>query len=376
MFDTTEGTLDHQLNAQSEACWHRLSELSAVVARAFQEVTELVREAEDRADWKRAGFSSNAQWLEQAFPCEYRTALRVTRTSEALRELPALDDAMSKGDLTLDQVVATLEVATPETDAELARIAVGKTPSEIARAARAIVPPVVADDQVLYKRRALRMTWTGDRRELKFSGSLPLEQGVAFEQAIWNIAKPQRAADKKAGATLLEWRQYTADALVALADEPGEAADGPRRSSTTMIVHLSDDEPPVLEGSGPISVETAERFCCDSRWMAIKAVGTDLVHSRIGRCASWPQLRALYKRAGGHCQYPGCSVRRELRAHHLTHESKHGKAELDNMILLCSRHHTLVHDNHIHTTGPPEDPVFTDQTGRAITAHQPHAPPC
>ena len=52
------------------------------------------------------------------------------------------------------------------------------------------------------------MTWTRGRRELAFSGRLPLEQGAAFEQAIWNIAKPQRALDKQAG-TSLEWRQYS-----------------------------------------------------------------------------------------------------------------------------------------------------------------------
>ncbi len=64
------------------------------------------------------------------------------------------------------------------------------------------------------------MTWSGDARELKFSGSLPLEQGVAFEQAIWDIAKPSRAADKKSGSPVLEWSQYCADALVTLATQP------------------------------------------------------------------------------------------------------------------------------------------------------------
>ena len=43
------------------------------------------------------------------------------------------------------------------------------------------------------------MTWTRGRRELCFSGRLPLEQGVAFEQAIWQIAKTQRALDKQTG---------------------------------------------------------------------------------------------------------------------------------------------------------------------------------
>ena len=99
------------------------------------------------------------------------------------------------------------------------------------------------------------------------------------------------------------------------------------------------------------------------------------MHSRVGRCASYPQMRALYKRAGGHCQYPGCTATHELQGHHLTHDAHGGEALLENLILLCHRHHTLTHDHHIRTTGTGKQPVFTDQSGRAITANQPHAPP-
>ena len=70
------------------------------------------------------------------------------------------------------------------------------------------------------------MTWTGGARELKFSGSLPLEQGTAFEQAIWNIAKPIRAADKKRGSPVLEWSQYCADALVTSPPNPAATPTG------------------------------------------------------------------------------------------------------------------------------------------------------
>ena len=315
MFGTSSGTVDHELERRREARRRRLRELREQDARRQQEVTQIVREADDDDDWRAAGCSSSAQWLAQIYDSDYRSAARITRTSDALRKLPALDDAMSRGELTLDQVAAAAEVATPETDAELARIAIGKAPSQISVAARIIVPPVVADDRALYERRALRMTWTGDRRELTFSGSLPLEQGVAFEQAIWSIAKPQRAADKKSGSPLLEWRQYTADALVTLAHRDG-VEGGVKRSPATLIVHLSEDgTPPLLEGAGPISPETAERLCCDARRLTIKRHGRDLVHSRVTRCASYPQHRALHKRSG-HCQYPGCTAVRELQAHH------------------------------------------------------------
>ena len=244
MFDTLEGTVDQARERRREARRCEVREIYAVDARNKQRLTEIVREAEDDGDWRDAGCATSAQWLAQISCSDHHSAQRITRTSDALRKLPVLDEAMSRGELTLDQVIAVSELATPETDAELARIAIGKSPREIAVAARTLLPPLVTDDQALYQRRALRMTWTGDRRELKFSGSLPLEQGVAFEQAIWNIAKPHRATDKKARRAVLEWSQYCADALVTLATQPSGDDDGVRRSPTTQIVHLSDGRHP------------------------------------------------------------------------------------------------------------------------------------
>ena len=147
-----------------------------------------------------------------------------------------------------------------------------------------------------------------------------------------------------------------------------------RRSPTTLIVHLSDDAPPLLEGAGPISPETAERLTCDARRLTIKPQGRDLVHSRVGRCASYAQQRALHKRSS-HCQYPGCTATRELEAHHLIPVEHGGATELDNLILLCPRHHKLLHDHHIRTSGTGDQPAFNDAAGRAITTNQPHAPP-
>jgi hypothetical protein len=373
MFGTLEGAIDRALEHRREA---RRRETRAIVeqrARLEQRLTEIVREAEDEGDWQAAGCSSSAQWLAQIASSDFRNAARLTRTSDALRSLPALDEALSKGELTLDQVSAAAECATPETDAALARVAVGMAPGQIERAARTLAPPVLADDKALYARRSLRMEWTRGGRELVFSGRLPLEQGAAFKQAIWDIAKTQRARDKKTG-TVLEWQQSAADALVRLARQRGGVEGGVRRSATTLIVHVSEDAPPFLEGAGPISAETAERLACDARRLTIMPSRRDLVHSRVGRCASYAQQRALHKRSG-HCQYPGCTAACELEAHHIRPVELGGKTELDNLMLLCPRHHKLLHDRHIRTTDTGEQPIFKDDAGRAITTNQPHAPP-
>jgi 5-methylcytosine-specific restriction endonuclease McrA len=139
-------------------------------------------------------------------------------------------------------------------------------------------------------------------------------------------------------------------------------------------VHLSDDAPPLLEGAGPISPETAERLACDARRLALRPHERDLVHSRVARCASYPQLRALHKRAL-HCQYPGCTATYHLDAHHMTPYEHGGETVLANLILLCTRHHTFVHDHHIRATGRAEKPTFHGASGRTLTTNEPHAPP-
>ena len=141
-----------------------------------------------------------------------------------------------------------------------------------------------------------------------------------------------------------------------------------------MIVHLSPDEPPFIEGGGTISPETADYLTCDARRLLIKPHGRDLLHSRVERCASYAQLRALLKRSK-HCQYPGCTATRELEAHHLLSAAQHGETLLENLILLCTRHHKHLHDHHIHTSGTGHNPRFQDATGRLITTARPHAPP-
>jgi hypothetical protein len=197
MFGAVDGVVDEVLERCREARRCRVRAIREAEARLDQELTQIVRDAEDAGDVEAAGCSSSAQWLAQVSCSDYRAAAQITKTSSALRTLPALDQAMSSGALSLDQVAAAVEFAAPDTDARLAQIAVGKQPSEISLVARTIVPPPVADDAALYTRRALHMSWTRGRRELCISGRLPLEQGLVVEQAIWSLANAARAADKQ-----------------------------------------------------------------------------------------------------------------------------------------------------------------------------------
>ena len=222
------------------------------------------------------------------------------------------------------------------------------------------------------------MTWTRGKRELAFSGRLPLEQGAAFEQAIWNIAKPQRARDKQAGA-VREWQQYTADALVTLARQSGGADGGVRRSPTTLIVHVSERwRRRCWKAQAPLSPETAERLVCDARRLTIQPSWAAISCIRAsGAAPPTPSSARSHKRSDGHCHYPGCTAERELEAHHLTPGGARA-ARPSSTTSSCSAPATtqLLHDHHIRTSGSAEHARLRGSTlGRAITTNQPHAPP-
>jgi hypothetical protein len=53
--------------------------------------------------------------------------------------------------------------------------------------------------------------------------------------------------------------------------------------------------------------------------------------------------RALDARDGG-CRFPGCSNTRFVDAHHIHHWADGGETKLDNLVLLCRRHHRAVHE--------------------------------
>jgi hypothetical protein len=53
--------------------------------------------------------------------------------------------------------------------------------------------------------------------------------------------------------------------------------------------------------------------------------------------------RALWSRDRGG-SFPGCRSTRYMDAHHIKHWTNGGATSLDNLTLLCTYHHTLLHE--------------------------------
>jgi hypothetical protein len=76
--------------------------------------------------------------------------------------------------------------------------------------------------------------------------------------------------------------------------------------------------------------------------------------------------RALWARDRG-CSFPGCDRKHYVDAHHLEHWADGGATSLENLTLLCSHHHRLLHEGgfaiHRDASG---DLYFRRADGRVI----------
>ena len=139
----------------------------------------------------------------------------------------------------------------------------------------------------------------------------------------------------------------------------------------------------VLDEAGGIhvSAETARRLACDAATVTMDhgPVGEILDVGRRTRTIS-PALRRALAARDRQCRFPGCGNVR-CDCHHLKHWADGGRTALDNLVLLCRRHHRAVHEEGYRVTidaagvvqflGPdgrslPEAPRAPGWTGRAL----------
>ncbi len=100
-----------------------------------------------------------------------------------------------------------------------------------------------------------------------------------------------------------------------------------------------------IEGGPVIHPDGARRLLCDGRLQTVVSdhTGQAVGIGRVARTAPPWILRQLRWRDRG-CTFPGCELRRWLHAHHIRHWIEGGPTDLDNLVLVCSRHHKLVHE--------------------------------
>jgi hypothetical protein len=194
-------------------------------------------------------------------------------------------------------------------------------------------------------------------------GRLDSEASAAVQAALGALAQPEPAQDGVADTRSGSRRM--ADALVEMCDRAlasgGLPAVGGEEPQVTVAISLDDlrgqapDEAPApatrrpgtgtLGTGAAITPDAARRIACDASVipMVLGSQGEPLDVGRASRTIPAGIRRAVVARDIG-CVHPGCTAPAAwCQAHHVKHWADGGPTSLANLVLLCHRHHWIVH---------------------------------
>ena len=153
-------------------------------------------------------------------------------------------------------------------------------------------------------------------------------------------------------------RKY--DALLMVINRGMSNPGAPPSSGRASVMITVKADPATGEPEGAAVASTGQvftaraagRFACvgDLTPIALGEFGEPVSLGRTVRLATPGQFKALMVR-DGQCTYPGCSVPGTwCDAHHLIWWCRGGETDLVFLVLLCPRHHTLVHSKDLMAT--------------------------
>jgi uncharacterized protein DUF222/HNH endonuclease len=359
-----------------------IAALAAHLDAATARFLTLLRDFDAGGGWE--GCRSCAHWLSWRAGLDLGAARERVRVARALGGLPALAAALARGEVSYAKVRAITRVATPETEARLLAVARAGTAAHVERIVRAWrrVDRQGADAAARHRRRSLAV-YPDEDGTFVVRGRLEPEVGALLVRAL-EAAREQLYA--RGRATVGEGQpeppshgQRQADALALVAEtalahglDP-DAAEG--RERYQVVVHvdaaaLADPAQPgqaALEDAVAVSAEMTRRVACDATRVVMRHAGDGSVLDVGRRTRAIPPAlrRALQARDRG-CRFPGCAVR-HAQGHHLQHWVNGGPTRLDNLALLCRRHHRAVHEEGYRVARAPDGTLrFSTPRGQPI----------
>jgi uncharacterized protein DUF222/HNH endonuclease len=379
-----------------------IAALAAHLDAATARFLTLLREFDARGGWESC--RSCAHWLSWRAGLDLGAAREQVRVARALGGLPRLAAALARGDVSYSKVRAITRVATPATEARLLEVARAGTASHVERIVRASrwVDRQGVDADGRHRRRSLAVYPDADGTFV-VRGRLEPEVGALLVRALEAAreqlyARGRDAAAAAAGQDPATYGQRQADALALVAETAlahGLDPDVGGSERYQVVVHvdaaaLADPAQPgeaALEDAVGVSAEMTRRVACDATRVVMRHRGEDEILDVGRRTRAIPPAlrRALHARDRG-CRFPACTVRHAQGHHlgfarpgrrgpspatpegaHIQHWANGGPTRLDNLALLCRRHHRAVHEEGYRVARAPDGTLcFTTPKGRPI----------
>jgi hypothetical protein len=364
-----------------------------VDAERARALTELER----REVVARDGHLSLASWMVARHGVAPSTAAGHVRMARALEQMPVAADALSSGDVS-SAAVSLLASAQEVSPGPFAR-----AEDALVDAARALpvtqlrdavaqwresadAERAMQDEERRFERRRLHVSAALDGM-VRVDGELDASTGQtvltalrAVEDAGVRSRVGHRSGEHHSPSAEPDPRtpaQRRADALGEICRQWLDLAERPLVSGERPHVVVTMDIESLegrlgrrcgLEDTGPMTSETARRWACDAHVTRVITDGSSqpLDVGRKTKVVPPALRRAVAVRDGG-CAFPGCERPSSwCDVHHIRHWADGGTTSIDNLLLLCRRHHRLVHHRRFTVEMTNERPRFFRADGTVL----------
>lgn len=318
-------------------------------------------EFHDRGLAKQYGAPNTADWAVRTQDIARRTAVEYIQVGTRLRPFTMLSTAFLDGEVSYSKLRLLLRYMTIENEFELLELALEHPLTELETL-------LAGRDRVGGSRKKpksrLSVTVDPETGGVRLWGSLDPERGAEFLAAL-KISELSQKGDEGADKQSSTTRFGTPVAASLIGAFIGMFHIVRSNSQNKMTapgaqvnVLMTPDNRAYIPGhhggntgdilrtalNGEVSVHVL-----DSR-------GLHLELSRRARVVSTAQERALLARWGFRCACPGCDHTRWLEFHHIQAWAENGETNMDNLIPLCSSHHTMLSNEEMVIVPDPVDP--------------------
>ncbi len=337
MFDTS----DQRPSTTREELVDEIDRSNAEICRSQRRMLELIARADERAVWTDSGAMSMSHYVSMRYGVSWWKAERWIRAGHALRSLPRIAGAFERGEIGIDKVLELCRFATPETEARLLRWAGEVSAATIRRRGDLEVRRSREEAEQAERARSVNIWYADEGTMGELLARLPAAEMAVVEQCLDRVADrlPTMPDEDPNGPERL------ADALVAV-------CRGSADPTPTILIHapaealLSDDRSARVGFEGVVVGAALQRLACEARLQVVAedGAGNPLALGRARREPPASMLRLLRHR-DPECRFPGCGRRSYLKAHHIKWWSRGGRTDLDNLLMICTFHHRLVHEH-------------------------------
>lgn len=363
-----------------EGLFGELAELAGQRNAIDGRIVEIVAEVDRDELWGATGARSVAALVAWKTGSSSGNAHTIAAVARRLEEFPRCAAGMREGRLSLDQVGVIASRAAEGSDEHYAELARCATVNQL-RTAVKLEPRPEPDPRHQPER---SITKTTDDEGTCWRIKLPHLDAAKFDAALASHRDAlitEWKHDRDNGDSVCEQAPpfpNTSEAFMRLVEAgwDAEVARRPHGHNTTVVVHVDVEQRAAALHLGPLLSDAERRYlACDATcevWF--ERDGEVIGAGRATRVINRRLRRALEYRHRT-CAVPGCGATRGLHAHHIRHWEDGGATELANLVLLCPYHHRLHHRGVITITGPADDLVVTDSSGRELSAASLARPP-